>query len=244
MCHAKHILVVDDEESVRMTLAANMELEGYTVTLAEDGARAVELVAERDFDLVVTDVRMPRRGGLDTFREIKRMRPDLAVIMMTAFASEDVLEQALAEGVYTVLYKPFSMERLLDLIPRAVAHRAVLVVDDDIEQASAIVGMLREIGIRAEVAHDGPSAVERAQRKDIDACVIDLVMPEMDGVATYEEIRRIDASLPVVGISAFPVPEMIHRLSASGGAPCLRKPFEGRDLAKMIARARAATARE
>src|SRR5262245_61261965 len=129
MSVSRHILVVDDEESVRLTLAANLELAGYEVTIAEDGQRAGELAALTAFDPIISDMRMPRRTGLDAFREIKRIRPDLAVIIMTAFTTESLLDEAFAEGVYTVLHKPFSMQRLLDLIPRAVARGVVLVVD-------------------------------------------------------------------------------------------------------------------
>src|SRR5262249_37241496 len=135
---SKHILIVDDEESLRVTLAANLELEGYQVTLAEDGACAVELVASTAFDLVVTDVRMPGPHGPEAFRETKKPRPELPVIMMTAFTTEADLDQAVAEGVYAALYKPFSMERLLDLIARAIVNAVVLVVDDDAEQARSI----------------------------------------------------------------------------------------------------------
>jgi two-component system, NtrC family, response regulator HydG len=243
MSVSRHILVVDDEESVRMTLAANLELGGYEVTVAEDGQRAVELVANEAFDLVITDVRMPRRSGLDAFREIKRLRPGLAVIMMTAFTAEAVLDQAFAEGVYAVLHKPFSMERLLALIPRAIARGSVLVVDDSVDQAKTIVRMLEVMGVRAEAAYDGPSAVRRVQQNDVDVCVLDLVMPEMDGVATCEAIRRFDQSIAVVGISAHSVPDMIHKLASVGGATCLRKPFDGPALAKVIAQARAAAVR-
>lgn len=243
MSISKHILVVDDEESVRMTLAANLELGGYEVTVAEDGQRAVELVATTKFDLVITDVRMPRRGGLETFREIKRLRPGLAVIMMTAFTAESILDQAFAEGIYTVLYKPFSMEGMLDLIPRAIAGGAVLVVDDSVDQAEMIVRMLEDMGVRAEAVFDGASAVRRVKQNDVDVCVLDLVMPGMDGIAICEEIRKFDKSIAVVGISAYSMPEMLHKLASQGGTTCLRKPFEGRELAKVIAQARAASVR-
>lgn len=241
---SNRILVVDDEEGLRATLAANLELEGYEVAMADSGAGAVAQVAASRFDLVITDVRMPEMNGLEAFRRIRKLRPGAPVIMMTAFTAESMLEQAVAEGVYTVIHKPFPMARVIGLVRRAIAGGVVLVVDDAPEQAASIVQMLDEAGIRAEIAHDGPSAVKRVAQGHVDLCVLDLVMPRMDGVTAYEGMRRVDPSIGVVAISAYSVPEMMHRLAKMGAHTCLRKPFERRDLVRAIARARAAMVRE
>src|SRR4051812_37130854 len=116
MNERRRILVVDDEEGLRTSLAANLELEGYEVHEASDGARAIELVQAEDFDLVITDVRMPGIDGIDTFREIRKIRPGVAVVMMTAFTTERLIDKALDEGVYTVVTKPFAMDRIIELI--------------------------------------------------------------------------------------------------------------------------------
>ena len=126
---SNRILVVDDDAGLRTSLAASLELEGYRVVEAGDGARAVELVREGPFDLILSDVRMPGMSGVDAFREIRKIRPDLPVLLMTAFALEEVLADVLAEGVYAVLRKPFAVEHVIGVIARVVAGPVVLVVE-------------------------------------------------------------------------------------------------------------------
>lgn len=236
----RRILVVDDEDGLRTSLAANLELEGYEVHEAESGRRAVELVREQPFDLVITDVRMPGMNGVETFREIRKIRPGTVVMMMTAFAIERLIEQALDEGVYTVVTKPFAIDRIMEMIARTLARPMVLVVDDVVEHADVIVQAFRDIGLSAEAASDGPSAVRCVSAGSVDVCVLDLVMPGMDGAATYEEIRRLDPTIPVIALSGYSVPEMMHRIMQMGGYACMRKPVDVRELIRTIARARAA----
>jgi two-component system response regulator HydG len=232
------ILIVDDEAGLRTSLAANLELEGYQVVEAADGARAMELVQEAPFDLVITDVRMPGMSGVDLFREIRKVRPELPVVLMTAFAVEKLLADALGEGVYAVLPKPFAVDHVLSLIARVIAGPVVLVVDDGVDQATANVEGLRSVGIVARAVHDGESAVRLVGEGNVDVCVLDLVMPGMDGVKTFDEIHRLDPSISVIAMSGHSVPRMMHALMSRGGYACLRKPFEMPELTRAIARAR------
>ncbi len=232
------ILIVDDEAGLRTSLAANLELEGYQVVEAGDGARALELVREAPFDLVITDVRMPGMSGVDAFREIRKIRPGIPVVLMTAFALEELLADALGEGVYAVLPKPFAVDHVLALIAHVITGPLVLVVDDGVDQAAAIVAGLSAVGIAAMAAYDGESAVRLVQSENIDVCVLDLVMPGMDGVKTFEEIHRLDPSISVIAMSGHSVPRMMHALMSKGGYACLRKPFEIPELTRAIARSR------
>lgn len=232
------ILVVDDEESLRVSLAANLELEGYEVLEAASGQAAIDLVREQAFDLVITDVRMPGIDGFETFREMRKLRPGITVVLMTAFTLERHLDEALDEGVYTVMMKPFAMDRTIQLIARAVRRPIILVVDDAVEQTEAIVRSFHAVGLAADAAHDGATAVRLVRGGTVDVCVLDLVMPGMDGMATYEQIRRIDPTIAVIAVSGHSVPEMMHRIMSTGGYACLRKPIDIHDLLRAVARAR------
>jgi two-component system response regulator HydG len=241
---SNRILIVDDEAGLRTSLAANLELEGYQVVEAGDGSHALSLVREGAFDLVITDVRMPGMSGVDLFREIRKVRPELPVVLMTAFAVEKLLAEALGEGVYAVLPKPFAVGHVLELAAHVIAGPVVLVVDDRPEQATSIVEGLRAVGIRATATHDGESAVRVVREENVDVCVLDLVMPGMDGVKTYEEIHRLDPAISVIAMSGHSVPRMMHALMSMGGYACLRKPFEMPELTRAIARARGEMGRE
>ncbi len=110
------ILVVDDQKGIRLTLSAIMAHQGYDVTEVEDGYQAIEEVTSATFDVVFLDIKMPGINGVQSFREIKKISPQSAVVMMTGFSVEDLVREALDEGARTVLYKPFQVERVLSLV--------------------------------------------------------------------------------------------------------------------------------
>lgn len=143
------ILVVDDEQSVRMTLAANLELEGFAVAEASGGEEALALVAASSFDLVLSDIKMPGLNGVDLFLAIKAMRPGLPVVLMSAFAMEALVARAIQAGVFTVVTKPFSIDSIASLLARAVRGPIVLVVDGAQRDALATAEALCARGVRA-----------------------------------------------------------------------------------------------
>lgn len=234
----RRVLVVDDEEGMRTTLAANLELEGYEVFEARDGAHALDLVKQQSFALVISDVRMPGLNGVETFREIKRVQPELTVVLMTAFALEKLIEEGIGEGVYTVIYKPFAMDHVARIVARALEARVILVVDDLPNLAESIVAGLQSVGLRADAVNDGRAAVQCAREQAVDVCVIDLVMPDPDGVKTCEQIRSLNKRITVIAMTGHAVPEMINAVMSRGGYACLRKPFAMHELMCTIARAR------
>src|SRR5687768_13491275 len=100
------ILVVDDEASLRMTLSANLELEGFVVVEAESADEALKILAKEDFDLILSDIRMPGRSGIELVSELRNNGIDLPVVLMTAFTEEKNLDEATRNGVFTILTKP------------------------------------------------------------------------------------------------------------------------------------------
>ncbi|MDY7226066.1 response regulator [Hyalangium rubrum] len=236
---AARILVVDDEESLRITLAANLELEGHEVVEASTGEEALRLVRERPVDVVLADIRMPGLHGVELNRHLRREQPGLPVVLMTAFAQESLVGDALAEGVFTVLPKPFDVEHLLSTLRRAARTPEVLVVDDSQEVAEATVEGLRLCGVRAEAVFDGDAAVERVRSGVCDVCVVDLVMPGMTGPEMVGQLRHAGLPVAIIAVSGHDVPEMMRQVAALGDVACMRKPISIRELAQTIARTRA-----
>ncbi len=112
----RSILVVDDETNVRWSLARALELQGYRVSTADSGETALEALAQRHFDLVITDIRMPGMDGFDLFNWLKENRPDVAVIMTTGFGSVHVRERSRRIGALTYMEKPLDLDTLCDFI--------------------------------------------------------------------------------------------------------------------------------
>lgn len=92
------ILVVDDEQGLRDVLSIMLKRAGYAVTTASDGDEAIAQVQKEIFDLVITDLRMPRVGGLEVLKAVKAASPETVVLMITAFASADSAVEAMKQG--------------------------------------------------------------------------------------------------------------------------------------------------
>jgi DNA-binding NtrC family response regulator len=116
----EHILVVDDERDVREGLGRLLEMEGYDVTIAENGLVAIDRAKERCFDLVITDLRMPGLGGVETLKGLKQLHPRMPVIVVTAYASDETAARCIREGAYGYVMKPFELDHLLRVIEEAV----------------------------------------------------------------------------------------------------------------------------
>jgi len=116
----EHILVVDDEPDVREGLGKLLEMEGYDVTTAENGLVAIERAKVRRFDLVITDLRMPGLGGVETLKGLKQLHPGMPVIVVTAYASDETTARCKREGAYGYVMKPFDLDKLLRVIEEAV----------------------------------------------------------------------------------------------------------------------------
>ncbi len=138
----RRVLVVDDDRTMVKTLTDVLEMKGFAVGNAYSGEEAVNAAASQPFDVVLMDVKMPGMDGVDAFKAIRQMRPDLMVVLMTAYAAQDRLAEAERCGVWRVLSKPVNVPGLIDLLAGALSQsRPVLLVDND----SAFLKTLSEV---------------------------------------------------------------------------------------------------
>jgi DNA-binding NtrC family response regulator len=116
------ILIVDDEESVRDSLYNWFIEDGYLVDCAENAKKALSIIESKDFDIILADIKMPGMDGMEMHRRIKSLNSDAIVIVMTAFASVETAVQALKDGAYDYITKPFDPDDLSHLIRNAASQ--------------------------------------------------------------------------------------------------------------------------
>jgi two-component system response regulator HydG len=120
---SRRVLVVDDDRQMVKTIRAILDHRGFTSTPAYSGEEAVEVVqAEPRFGAVLMDVRMPGMNGVDACLQMHAAHPDMPVILMTAYAAQEILAQARQAGVVTIMPKPLAWPKLmahLDRLPHA-----------------------------------------------------------------------------------------------------------------------------
>ncbi len=114
------ILVVDDEKSMREILKIFLENEGYDVTAADNGESGVAAIKKDIFDLAISDMKMPKMGGLELLKNIKEIAPDTAVVIVTAFGTTESAVEAMKHGAYDYIQKPFQMDNIRLVIKNAL----------------------------------------------------------------------------------------------------------------------------
>jgi DNA-binding NtrC family response regulator len=116
----KKALVIDDEQIVLDSVSALLTDEGFEVDVSLHGRQGLDWAIERNYDVVLTDIRMPDIGGMKVLRDVKRINPTLPVIMITGYASVESAVQAMKLGAAEYIEKPFEPEQLLDAVSRAL----------------------------------------------------------------------------------------------------------------------------
>jgi excisionase family DNA binding protein len=106
--HGFSILVVDDEPLVLELFRETLEEQGYTTTTVDNGADAIELIKNEDFDLVFLDLKIPGMDGAELFRRIRKITPALPVVIITAYPESEAMSRALIHGPLSIMQKPFS----------------------------------------------------------------------------------------------------------------------------------------
>lgn len=106
----KHVevLVIDDEELIRLLFEETLGKLGYKVVIAKNGSEGLELIKQRDFDLLFLDLKMPGMDGAEIFRQVKTIKPNLPVVIITGYPNSDMMDRALAHGPFGIMKKPFT----------------------------------------------------------------------------------------------------------------------------------------
>ncbi|MCD6132090.1 MAG: response regulator [Candidatus Hydrothermae bacterium] len=112
----KKVLIVDDEEDILWGLSEELSRHNLEVDTASNGSEALEKIKNKKYDFLITDIRMPGLSGSELLLEAQKIQPDLKVIVMTAYGSEEVKEDVLSKGAISYLEKPFDFEQLLDIV--------------------------------------------------------------------------------------------------------------------------------
>lgn len=118
-----HLLIIDDENSIRLMLKNGLAAKGFRVTCARNGREGVEVAERETFDAVLSDIYMPEGNGLDVVRELRSIRPEIPIILMTAQGSLDLAVRAVAEGATDFIAKPFEVATIAGMIRRCLDAR-------------------------------------------------------------------------------------------------------------------------
>lgn len=233
----RHALVVDDNEMLARTLADILRLEGWEATVVTTGSEAVRRVIDRDFDIVLMDIKMPGINGVDAFRAMRSVRPRLRVVLMSAYTAPGLIADAEREGVDRVMTKPVDPRALFALLARAERDdRSVLVVDRDPAFLRTLSDLLQREGFETVIADGAAHAAQLLTGQRPVAVLLHLHLPDASARDAVHQLHEANPWTPLIVYSGRPeaeqevretVPaELVHRF--------LQKPFAGANVAEVL----------
>jgi two-component system response regulator HydG len=183
------ILVVDDDESNRVTLERLLGREGYSVVHADSGRTALEAVRAQPIDLVLTDLKMPGMSGIDLLKAARTVDPDVEVVVMTAYGTVETAVEAMKEGAYDFVAKPLKRQELLSCLRKALEKRGLQVENRRLREQLGAIG-------------DGEIVGQSAAMREV--------------LAEVEQVAPADATVLIAGGSGTGkgrLARMLHRMS-------------------------------
>jgi signal transduction histidine kinase/CheY-like chemotaxis protein len=223
------VLVVDDEPAARELLASYLEGAGYAVTLAGSGAEAVEKACQLRPDAITLDILMPGGSGFGTLAQLKK-RVETSPIPIIVVSVLDQKEVAFTLGAVDYLVKPVQKSALLKALGKHLRTTSgpsnnILVVDDDPATLDVVSDTLHSVGYTPHAVSSGKEALELLSKVRMDAILLDLMMPEMDGFDVLRTIRENPEleEIPVFIVTAKDLTEAESRLLEHQARALFRK---------------------
>lgn len=234
------ILIVEDEAIVRDSLRDWLIDAGYGVVVAREGYEALKIIEERDFDIVLLDLRLPGKDGLQVLREARLRKPGIKGIIITAYPTVTTAVEAMKLGAIDFLTKPLDLARLEHLIQEKpesapVNRNPILVVDDEASIRESLRDWFVDAGYQVETASDGETALKLIAQKDYSLLILDLKLPGRDGIQVLREARRLSPGLRGIIITAYPSVESAVEALRLGALEYLVKPLALSELEKIVA---------
>ena len=229
------ILIVDDSKEFCMSMADILEAKGYGVESENSGEAAIAKVKEKSFDVILMDIKMPVMNGVEAFKHIKKISPKTAVIMITAYALEDLIKEALHEGAFGVLQKPIEIEKLIEQIELANGRdMLILITDDDPNIRETFKDVLEAKGYKVSTASSGEEAIRISRERPSDILFMDMKLSAINGLETHLQIKQINPRVVTVIITGFyeEVMDTLDKAMEKGVYTVLKKPL---DMDKVLA---------
>ena len=196
-------------------------------------------MAETAFDCVLSDIKMPEINGVELYRAIKAQRPDMPVVLMTAYSSDSLVEEGLEEGAIAVLTKPLEIGLLLTFFSFLRKERSVVIVDDDPEFCRTLGDILRARGFAVTQVTDPHDAVAQIGANG-QVVLLDMKLDDTNGLEVLKGIREEYSRMPVILVTGYQK-EMAAVIEAAlevGAYTCLYKPFEIGELLEVLTEVR------
>ena len=186
---APRILVVDDEKSIREILTDFLSLEGYSVRAVEDGESALAELRLRSYHVVLSDLKMPKMGGLELLEAIQKGGVSVLTVIMTGFGTVETALQAMKRGAHDYILKPFKIEEVVRVIRRGLEARKLQQENIELREAVSLYRISEAIAQSLKLDHILELIVD-ATLEEVEADLVTLLLRERDGEGFVERLRK------------------------------------------------------
>src|SRR5258706_10162421 len=186
------ILVVDDERVIREILAEFLSLEGFSVHTVEDGEKALTELRLHSYDLLITDLKMPRLSGLQLLEKIEAERLGVLTVLMTGFGTVETAIEAMKKGAYDYLLKPFKVEEVIHVVERALYRQRLQAENIRLREALTIYKVSEAIALTHDIEHI-LDVVLRAALDEVKADVATLHLRDARSGRYEERVKVVSA---------------------------------------------------
>jgi DNA-binding NtrC family response regulator len=231
-----NILVVDDDRRIVKTTCDILKIKGHEAIAAFTGEEGVEKVRTDTPDCVLMDIKMPGISGVEALKQMKQIAPALPVVLVSAYAANEVTEEAMQAGAYAVLSKPLDIPMVLSFLSLLRKEESILVVDDDPKFCRTLKDILSLRGYQVETECEPQHVLAHLEKDYRLAVVLDLKLGAVSGVDVLKDIRAKYPGKPVVLVTGYrqEMGSSIEKARQIGAYTCLYKPFETDDLLQVI----------
>src|SRR4051812_46027367 len=209
------ILVVDDERVIREILAEFLSLEGFSVNTVEDGEKALTELRLRPYDLLITDLKMPRLSGLQLLEKIEAERLGVLTVLMTGFGTVETAIEAMKKGAYDYLLKPFKVEEVIHVVERALYRQRLQAENIRLREALTIYKVSEAIALSHDIEHI-LDVVLRAALDEVKADIATLHLRDPRSGSFEERIKVVGKDGKTNGAAPTPAFGMLTEQLAQG----------------------------
>lgn len=230
------VLIVDDDRRMVKTISDILKIKGFTVLEAYTGEEALENVKRENPDCVLMDINMPGIGGVETLKLIRDASPDLPVVLMSAYATDEMETKAREQGAYAVLTKPIDFQMVLSFLSLLRKEQSILIVDDDPAFCRALTDVLQNRGYRVETEMNPDKVLGHFEERYQLVVLLDLKLGNTKGIDVLKAIRARYPTKPVLLVTGGKedMAGSIEQGLRIGAYTCIYKPLETETLFSLI----------
>ena len=201
------VLIVDDEKVIREILSEFLTMEGYVVRSVEDGERALQELRLRPYDMVISDLKMPKISGLQLLEKITEENLNVLTVIMTGFGTVETAIEAMKKGAYDYILKPFKVEEVIHVVQRGLYRQQLQAENIRLRETLTLYKVSEAIATSLDIDHV-LDVILKAALDEVDADVATLNLQNPKTRRYDERVKLISGSLEGVNINELPAPEL------------------------------------